>query len=445
MTQPALRTVEPAEASTPALPEPERWSFGRRVLLRFGISYLALFALPFPADWSWLPMSFWEAYGKAWLPLVQATHRFVLRRTGEITVLPAGSGDTTFNYVQLVTFVLLAAASTALWSVIDRRPTRPARLVGWARIYARYYLAVTMCTYGFMKVFYLQFSPPNEARLMQTFGESSPMGLLWTFMGYSASYTIFTGAAELLAGLLLFFRRTTLLGALVTCAVMANVVMLNFSYDVPAKIFSSHLLAIAVVLAAPDVRRLARFFVLQQPVFPRVEQRPYSASGALRAGYAVKALYIGAVLIGGVWSNVRDMKQYGAWAPERPFVGAYVPVEPSARADDWVRVAFTRAWEDNKSTVRVRKFDGSLHDYGFERDDVAKSFKVVSAESQYMFSTVEAKPLGHLTFERAPSGELTLRGELEGKPFETRLRRATGQHFLLQRGFHWINEYPEGR
>ena len=38
------------------------------------------------------------------------------------------------------------------------------------------------------------------------------MGLLWTFMGHSPAYSAFTGAAEALAGALLLFRRTTLLG-----------------------------------------------------------------------------------------------------------------------------------------------------------------------------------------------------------------------------------------
>lgn len=57
------------------------------------------------------------------------------------------------------------------------------------------------------------------------------MGLLWNFIGASAAYTIFTGVAEVLGGLLLVARRTALLGALVCIGVMSNVVLLNFSYD----------------------------------------------------------------------------------------------------------------------------------------------------------------------------------------------------------------------
>jgi hypothetical protein len=64
------------------------------------------------------------------------------------------------------------------------------------------------------------------------------MGLLWTFMGASAAYTIFTGLGELVGGLLLTTRRTALAGALVSAAVMTHVAVLNFCYDVPVKLFS---------------------------------------------------------------------------------------------------------------------------------------------------------------------------------------------------------------
>jgi hypothetical protein len=40
------------------------------------------------------------------------------------------------------------------------------------------------------------------------------MGILWTFMAASTGYTIFAGLAEAVAGLLLLFRRTSTLGAL---------------------------------------------------------------------------------------------------------------------------------------------------------------------------------------------------------------------------------------
>jgi hypothetical protein len=50
-------------------------------------------------------------------------------------------------------------------------------------------------------------------------------------------------------------------GALVSIGVMSPVVALNFCYDVPVKLYSSHLLAMKVFLILPDLRRLLNLFV----------------------------------------------------------------------------------------------------------------------------------------------------------------------------------------
>ncbi|HVS63755.1 MAG TPA: hypothetical protein VMT85_09690 [Thermoanaerobaculia bacterium] len=91
-------------------------------------------------------------------------------------------------------------------------------------------------------------------RLSQTIGESSPMGLLWNMMGYSRLYNLFSGGVDVLGGVLLLFRRTATLGALVAIGAMANVVLLNFAYDVPVKLYSMHLLLMGVGVAWPARR-----------------------------------------------------------------------------------------------------------------------------------------------------------------------------------------------
>jgi hypothetical protein len=65
--------------------------------------------------------------------------------------------------------------------------------------------------------------------------------------------------------LLLTARRTTFLGASVSFGVLSHVAVLNFSYDVSVKLFSLHLLAMALFLIAPDLGGIARMFVLNRP------------------------------------------------------------------------------------------------------------------------------------------------------------------------------------
>ena len=66
------------------------------------------------------------------------------------------------------------------------------------------------------------------------------MGLAWTFLGFSKGYNLFMGVAELMAGLLLF-RRTVAIGAIITLMTTANVMAVNYFYDVPVKIVSTAL------------------------------------------------------------------------------------------------------------------------------------------------------------------------------------------------------------
>jgi hypothetical protein len=128
----------------------------------------------------------------------------------------------------------------------------------------------------------LQFGSLRLAEMVQPIGEQSPMGLLWRFMAASPAYTMFTGFAEVLAASLLLFRRTAMLGAFLCAGVMANVVALNFCYDVPVKLFSSRLLLMSLFLLAPDVRRLCHFFILQDRPSLHGSSLVVSSRGALK-------------------------------------------------------------------------------------------------------------------------------------------------------------------
>ena len=53
-----------------------------------------------------------------------------------------------------------------------------------------------------------------------------------------------------------------------TFGVMSNVLMLNFCYDVPRKIYSVHLVLMSLFLLLPDVQRLLDFFLRNRRTEP---------------------------------------------------------------------------------------------------------------------------------------------------------------------------------
>jgi uncharacterized membrane protein YphA (DoxX/SURF4 family) len=402
------------------------WSPARRVAFRFAAVYLFLYIFPFP--FNVIPgveklFGWWDT---GWEAIVTWTG---LRVFGvAITVLPNGSGDTTFNYVQLFCCLVLAALATIVWSVLDRR-THYDALHHWLRVYVRFALAVSMFTYGAAKVIQSQFPAPSLDRLIQPFGDASPMGLLWTFMGASAAYNVFTGAGEILGGLLLTARRTTTLGALVVIAVMSNVAMLNFAYDVPVKLYSTHLLAMAFFLLLPDLRRLANVLVLNRPA-EAVELRPRLSERWRRWAPAARSIFVAALVLMALQRAHANQQYFAAHSPLRGIWN----VEEFAMDGEprWRRVVF-----DYPSMVGVQLIS-----------DARQRFRLTLNESKRTMTVWRLEePLKKFVIGYSVAADvMTLDGQLDGKRVQARLRRAPMPAFrLTSRGFHWINEYPFNR
>jgi len=241
------------------------WSRWQKFAFRFVAVYFVIYVFPFPIDIFDTNYVMSQAYAKLWLSPVQWVGKYILQIPYDITTLPNGSGDTTFNYVQVFIYINLTLFISLLWSVLERKRVNYDILHFWFRTFIRYYLATAMLSYGFAKVFKTQFPFPDLNDLLSPVGEASPMGLVWRYMGYSYGYNIFIGGAEVLGGLLLLFRRTVTAGSLVLIGTMTNVAIINFCFDVPVKLYSTHLLLMAFFLLLPDMNRVIKFLFLNKP------------------------------------------------------------------------------------------------------------------------------------------------------------------------------------
>jgi hypothetical protein len=431
--EPESSTVDPAKDRPDAQPA---WSPASRVLFRFLFAYLVLYIFPFPVDRG--PT---EADLNFWKDLVPSVGRQVFHV--EATVHPTGSGDTAFDYVRVFCIAVLATVAATIWTLSDRKRATYPTLHRWLRVYVRFYLASVMILYGSTKVIKSQFPNPTLDRLLQPFGDASPMGLLWTFMGASMSYNIFTGAGEMLGGLLLTTRRTTLLGSLVCFAVMGHVAMLNFSYDVPVKLFSMHLLTMSLFLMAPDLGRLAGMFVLNRPIEP-VGLRPlWRWEWAHRGGIVLRTLWVAASLGMGLYGAHEGRKMYGDLSPKSPFYGIWsveeFEVDGRARpplvtdAQRWRRVVF-----DFPKTLVIQLMSDSRERYGLDLDPKTLTMALTKRDDpawKTRFAYIQPEP-----------GLLVMEGTLDGRKIKAGMRRVDAPGFLLiTRGFHWIAEYPFNR
>ncbi|NVJ05489.1 DoxX family membrane protein [Myxococcus sp. AM001] len=427
-------------------PAPEAWSLARRLAFRFAFAYLVLYNFPFPLDIIPVLGDFVTSVQDGlWKAVVPWVGKHVLRLSTDITVMPNGSGDTTFNYVQVLLFFVVAAEVTGVWSAVDRRRTEYVKAHDVLHSSVRYVLAMSMLSYGLSKLFKSQFPFPGPERLAQPLGDFSPMGLLWTFMGFSKGYNVFTGGAEFLGGCLLLFRRTTTLGALVVAGVMVNVVALNFFYDVPVKLYSSHLLLMALFLVLPDARRLLDVLVLNRATQPRPLQPPFPPSRWLSgAGLVMKALVVGGIAYGFVGFRLEFIRKYGDSAPRPPFYGYYTV---DSFTQDGQRLEATSGDVRRWKTVAVTRFgrmvikhqDDTVKSFGLEEDAPKKTLTLIDGKDDAAKKFV-------LAYTRQDANQLVLQGTLQEAAIEVRLTRVDESRFLLlSRGFNWIQEYPFNR
>jgi hypothetical protein len=312
---------------SPAAPP---WSLPTRVAFRFLFCWLLLLI------GSQLCSQFLGLHWAAWLldaVLAKPTEWFThlaawLVHAGPFDAEENGSGDRLVDWLGLLGKVIFAAVLAGGWSAADRRSERHDRLYGFLRVYVRLWLASHLISYGLIKVVLEQMLVPSVGRLEERIGDASPMGLLWTTIGASATYERFAGLSECVAGVLLLWSRTALAGALLAAAIMTNVVMFNLCYDVPVKIFSSTLLLTAVFLCAKDAPRILGLLrgsaVEAAPRWTAPSPRWARAAGAFEVVAAV------AVLVSQGWALHVDM----ASRPPKP--AGVLPFEGNWRVEKQV-------------------------------------------------------------------------------------------------------------
>ena len=418
----------------------QRWSAAEKLVFRFAFLLLGLFmiffnngTLPMFYQLMKYPVSLLHVFvpwiGKAWLKLPYP-----------ITEFTNGSGDTTYDFVVLLCVAVLALAGTVVWSVLDRKRLHYQRLYYWISVAVRFYVCLMLINYGMVKIIQLQFPAPSLYQLLKPYGESSPMGLAWTFFGFSQGYNVFMGIAELLACLLLF-RRTVALGAFVSLMTTANVMAVNYFYDIPVKIVSTALVVMCLFLLAPNFIRLFNFFVNGKTVALRtllpleIEKR-----WKKYAKHTIKYLLITYTFALVFWECFTLSKVYGRNSPKSPLYGAY-------RVDSYVRneqviereVGDSNLWKvlvmDGPETGAIQLMDDSFKTGTLKADTIKKKITILLEE--------DPKTTYEFKYEQQDPARFILKGKLNGDSVQMAITKL--QFELTERKLNWINENPYNR
>ena len=224
---------------------------------------------------------------------------------------------------------------------------------------------------------------------------------------------------------------------------MLNVVMLNFSYDVPVKIYSTHLFLTAVVLALPDLRRLANLFLFNRQVEPVPERPLFQRRWLDRSALGLRTVFVVFVTATSLYQSHQARTLYGDAAPKSPLYGVWTveqietdgQVRPALITDAtrWRRVIF-----EYPGRMAIQSMDDSRARYSLDPK--------AGANVLAMSKRSDPKWSSRVSYRETSPGVMVLQGTFDGQKIRAVLRKTEVDDFLLvNRGFHWINEVPFNR
>lgn len=443
-------TSEKCESFTQPL-----WSSLRRFIFRFLFCYIMLFGtfciqFMISVPWYYLTGKFVSfPLDPLWRVIVPWVARHALHFSKEISYAVADQGDTLSDYIVLLASVVLALISTGVWSVLDRRRTNYARLEQWLRLVMQCLLAGILFSYGFDKVFPVQFGNMTPGQMMARLGELPPMDLLWALMAASKPYTIFSGLLEVSAGILLLIPRLRFLGATLAIIVLTNIFALNLAYDVSVKSLSLQYLLMAIYLAAPECPNLVSLLILSQPVAPKPEVALSNKLAVTRWAWIVQGvaglLSFLLAFAGGAQAYAKSV----ARSTSSPFIGVWKVVDFGVSGDPH------RSPLTNKLAAKLQLSSGDqrwkklvFEPWGslvieYPNGELQHArLKLQSDNAHGELSDGSDKTWnGHLSLERAGPKSLALQGNVNGVELSAKLRSDVPLFPLTSGPYHIVQDW----
>jgi len=241
------------------VPNTAEWKPIERMAFRFFFIYFLLQIIPI--DWkfwkqffsiNWLHVHFKEIFD-----LAHYTPKFF----SAASIPQWGIGA----FADWAVFFIVAAIGALIWSVYDKNGKEYNKLYYGLRVVLRYRLAIAVIAFGFIKLFPLQMPYPSLSNLHTNYGDFFAWKIYFHTVGIAPNYESFLGFVEIVAGFLLFFRRTVTFGAGLIIGFIGNVAFANGSYDAGDLVYSTFLVLIAAFLFFYDVPRLYRLLAEEKP------------------------------------------------------------------------------------------------------------------------------------------------------------------------------------
>jgi hypothetical protein len=235
------------------------WKKWQRILFRIAFVFFVFMSLPTNPEWysnlismDWTNLHYRDVYDLA---------RF---SSGCNFVGNTIFGTTLNGYANWLITLVVATVVGLAWSALDGKRPEYNTLYYWLRVIVRYRAGIGIIGFGFTKLFPVQMPYPSEGLLNTDFGDFTAQKIYWLSIGIVPWYQVFAGVVEVTAGVLLFFRKTTFLGAALLFGALGDILYVNFAYDGGVHVYSSYFVLLAAFLMIQDTPKLYNLFIRER-------------------------------------------------------------------------------------------------------------------------------------------------------------------------------------
>jgi len=414
------------------------WHLTKKILFRFVFVYLIFYCFPFPLDSFDFTKPIARPYYNFfdWLISAISNKWFHIRAEPQFDMFDKFD-DSNYGLAFIYLNLVISGVVTIVWSFADKRKNNYEIPYQWLRLYLRFFLAAFLFGYGFNKVFPSQFQPISASRLTMTVGEQSPMLLAWNFMGYSVTMMKINGVLEVLAGIFLLFRRTATLGGILSAAIFTFVVSMDFAFNVPVRLLSSHLLLISVFIALHDAGKLLNVLAFNKPTTAAVYEPLIHHPLRRKIFSGVLGILAACLLYATMINGLNAQKEFGYYLPKVPLYGVYrtdyflrnKDTIPPLETDSlrWKQLVVDRSWYSQSGRIQ----------FGNDKTFVCK---IETDTINHFLNIKSGNDSSRFQYSLPDLSHLLIKGVWKKDSVEVLMTKYDlGNYLLYREKFKWIN------
>jgi hypothetical protein len=286
-TDTVILQAKPAKKADPQVElirNPAVWTNGQKIAFR--IAFVFFIIMSVPNTWQWYTNFFTIDYAHFQWRILYEIANF----SPNFYRLSTESGRWgAASYLNWLIIFGVSAVLGLIWTVFASKTRKQYNvLYYWLGVIVRYRVAVGIIAFGFIKFFPTQMPFPSLTVMNTNFGDLMTEKLYWASVGVVPKYEIFLGVAEVLGGVLLFFRKTTFLGAAFIAGICFNIAWANHAYDGGVHVYSGYLALLSLFILASDLPAIWNLLVRERDTVPVVFHPIYKKQWQRNTSYAIK-------------------------------------------------------------------------------------------------------------------------------------------------------------